>query len=70
VCQCGTQIRVKRVEQIARIATCEQHDRLLVVGGARLLLAANRAVGGDNAKAFLLATIVPGGGPAAERVGF
>jgi hypothetical protein len=66
--QFGMEVSVKCVKGFVCVTAGKEHDRLLVVGGARLPVVANWAVGSDDAETFLLATSVPGGGPAAERV--
>ena len=68
--QFGPKVGVKCVEWVPCVAPCKEHDGLLVVGGARFPVVADRAVSGDDAEAFLLSASVPGGGPAAERIGF
>jgi hypothetical protein len=68
--QFGPKVGIKCVKGVTCVTACEKHDGLLVVGGARFPVVADRAVGGDDAEAFLLSASIPGGGPAAERIGF
>jgi hypothetical protein len=49
--QFGMEVSVKCVKGVACITAGKEHDRLLVVGGARLAVVANRAVCGDDAEA-------------------
>jgi hypothetical protein len=67
--QFGPKVGVKCIEGATCVTTCKEHDGLLVVSRARFPVVADWAVGGDDTEAFLLSADVPGGGPAAERIG-